>query len=125
MTHYDFTSHEPPPLAGPGPYRTDQPPPEVRNVLLWRQARHNQQTHDCHPHQDSAPTCRFCGTEWPCDPRLNADEALAASFSMTTTDSGHPVEPVGRALPDVSSYSAVGVATVHPDWAGAPHRSSP
>ena len=60
---------------------TGEPPNEMRNVLLWRVARENQFRHDCLPAEAGAPLCGFCGARWPCDPRLNADEALAASYT--------------------------------------------
>jgi hypothetical protein len=111
----------------------DQPPPEVRNVLLWQQARHNQATHDNQPGSHGEPTCRFCGTPWPCDPRINADEALAASYSHIHE---HPsaTEPIRQPAADQppgsrpdpwprrspGSAPATGVARVHPAWLSPP-----
>jgi hypothetical protein len=102
----------------------DDRPPHVRNALLWRQARYNQRTHDHTRGRDEAPVRGFCGTAWPCDPRMNADEAPAASFtSPELQPSHHPPAPplppfLAPALP-TRRPRVVGVApviAVHPDW---------
>jgi hypothetical protein len=56
----------------------EQPPADVTDIRLWQDAQPVLRRH----HQDSFPherRCAFCHVEWPCQPRLWADQADRAS----------------------------------------------